>query len=261
MDKTLAVQGGRRGYRGWVLPLAALALWWLSSNLGWAQSGLFVSPEKVLATAWDQIASGKFWRAISASLARNLSGFFIGTVLGLVLGCLLGLSRYFERMVGPSFNTFKQVSLFAWIPLISVWFGLGDVAKVVFLSLAALVPVVVNTCDGLRNVPPGLLEVARVYDFTRWQTIVGVMLPAALPSIFTGLYLALVYSWLATIGAEYLLVSGEGIGNTLIDGSEHFMMDLVLYGMVVIGLVGWGLNALARTLERRMQRLYGIEAR
>jgi sulfonate transport system permease protein len=105
------------------------------------------------------------------------------------------------------------------------------------------------------------LEVARVYGFTRWQTIIGVMLPSALPSIFTGLYLALVYSWLATIGAEYLLVSGEGIGNTLIDGSEHFMMDLVLFGMVIIGLVGWGLNALARTLERRMQRLYGIAPR
>jgi sulfonate transport system permease protein len=248
-------------YRGWVLPIVAIGVWWLASSQGWSQSGLLVSPEKVAATAWDQIISDKFWRSISASLARNLSGFFIGTALGLVLGCLLGLSSLFERLVGPSFNTFKQISLFAWIPLISVWFGLGDVAKVVFLSLAALVPMVVNTCDGLRNVPPNLLEVARVYHFTRWQTIVGVMLPAALPSIFTGLYLALVYSWLATIGAEYLLVSGEGIGNTLIDGSEHFMMDLVLFGMVVIGLVGWGLNALARVLERRMQRLYGIAPR
>ena len=173
----------------------------------------------------------------------------------------LGFSRLFERLVGPSFNTFKQISLFAWIPLISVWFGLGDVAKVVFLSLAALVPVVFNTCDGLRNVPNAFLEVAKVYGFSRWQTIVGVMLPAALPSIFTGIYLALVYSWLATIGAEYLLVSGDGIGNTLIDGSEHFMMDLVLFGMVIIGLVGWGLNVLARRLERRMQRLYGVSPR
>jgi sulfonate transport system permease protein len=91
--------------------------------------------------------------------------------------------------------------------------------------------------------------------------VIGVMLPAALPSIFTGIYLALVYSWLATIGAEYLLVSGDGIGNTLIDGSEHFMMDLVLFGMVIIGLVGWALNVLARRLERRMQRLYGITPR
>jgi sulfonate transport system permease protein len=254
-----AVPSTRR--RGWVVPALAVALWWLASNQGWSDSGLLVSPQKVAATAWHQFTSEPFWRAISASLARNLSGFFIGTVLGLVLGCLLGFSRLFERLVGPSFNTFKQISLFAWIPLISVWFGLGDVAKVVFLSLAALVPVVVNTCDGLRNVPPAFLEVAKVYGFTRWQTICGVMLPAALPSIFTGVYLALVYSWLATIGAEYLLVSGSGIGNTLIDGSEHFMMDLVLFGMVIIGLVGWGLNLLARTLERRMQRLYGITPR
>ena len=248
-------------YRGWVVPIVAVAVWWLASSQGWSSSGLLVSPQKVAVTAWQQVTAAQFWRAISASLARDLSGFFIGTTLGLLLGCLLGFSRLFERLVGPSFNTFKQISLFAWIPLISVWFGLGDVAKVVFLSLAALVPVVVNTCDGLRSVSPALLEVAKVYGFTRWQTIIGVMLPAALPSIFTGIYLALVYSWLATIGAEYLLVSGSGIGNTLIDGSEHFMMDLVLFGMIVIGLVGWGLNVLARLLERRLQRLYGIAPR
>jgi sulfonate transport system permease protein len=250
-----------RRYRGWVVPILAITVWWLASSQGWSSSGLLVSPQKVAATAWEQVASAQFWRAISSSLARDLSGFCIGTSLGLVLGCLLGFSRLFEKLVGPSFNTFKQISLFAWIPLISVWFGLGDVAKVVFLSLAALVPVVVNTCDGLRSVSPALLEVAKVYGFTRWQTIIGVMLPAALPSIFTGVYLALVYSWLATIGAEYLLVSGSGIGNTLIDGSEHFMMDLVLFGMIVIGLVGWALNVLARCLERRMQRLYGIAPR
>ncbi|MGI4838055.1 MAG: ABC transporter permease [Janthinobacterium lividum] len=246
-----------RDYRGLVVPVVAVLVWWLAVQQGWSQSGLLVSPAKVLDTAWDQLGSLPFWRGLGASLARDVSGFAIGTSLGLILGCVLGLSPLFERLVGPSFNTFKQVSLFAWIPLISVWFGLGDVSKVVFLSLAALVPVVVNTCDGLRNVPPGLLEVARVYGFSRWQTIIGVLLPAALPSIFTGIYLALVYAWLATIGAEYLLVSGEGVGNLLIDGSEHFRMDLVLFGMVVIGVVGWTLNALARALERRLQRRYG----
>jgi sulfonate transport system permease protein len=243
------VQGSRR-WRGLVLPLAAIALWWLASKLDLVNSALLVSPVKVVETGWQLVSTGQLWRALSASLARELTGFFIGTAAGLVLGALLGLWPRFNRMVGPSFNTFKQISLFAWIPLISVWFGLGDAAKVVFLSLAALVPVVVNTCDGIRGTPASLLEVARVYGYTRWQTVTQVVLPSAIPSIFTGVYLALIYSWLATIGAEYLLVSGRGVGNLLIEGSEHFQMDLVIFGMAVIGVVGWLMNASARVLER-----------
>jgi sulfonate transport system permease protein len=252
----LRPRGGRR-WRGLVLPLAAVALWWLASRLGWVNSALLVSPARVLDTGWELVGSGRLWLALRASLARELTGFGIGTAAGLVLGALLGLWPRFNRLAGPSFNTFKQISLFAWIPLISVWFGLGDVAKVVFLSLAALVPVVVNTCDGIRSTPPALLEVARVYGYTRWQTATGVVLPAAIPAIFTGVYLALIYSWLATIGAEYLLVSGRGVGNLLIEGSEHFQMDLVLFGMAVIGTVGWLMNACARVLERRLARRFG----
>jgi sulfonate transport system permease protein len=158
------------------------------------------------------------------------------------------------RLIGPSFNAFKQVSLFAWIPLISVWFGLGDVAKVVFLSLAALVPVVAHTSDGIRAVSPALLDVARMFRYSKLQTVRYVVLPAALPSIFTGIYLALIYSWLATLGAEYLLVAGSGIGNTLVDGSEQFRMDLVVFGVIVIGITGWALNALARAIQQRWFR-------
>ncbi|WP_455732554.1 ABC transporter permease, partial [Burkholderia stabilis] len=170
----------------------------------------------------------------------------------LLLGTALGLSRVTARMVGPSFDTFKQISLFAWIPLISVWFGLGDVAKVVFLSLAALLPVAAHTCDGIHAVPRAYVDVARVLRYSRLQLVRYVILPAALPSIFTGLYLGLIYSWLATLGAEYLLVSGSGIGNTLIDGSEQFRMDLVLFGIIVVGVTGWALNAIARAIERKV---------
>ncbi|MFC4273976.1 ABC transporter permease [Achromobacter aloeverae] len=257
-------QGGRwrgwdswRGWRGLVLPVAAVLAWWALSRAGLVNSALLVSPAKVLDTGVAQILGGKFWRALAASLAREFAGFLIGTAAGLVLGALLGLSRGFNRLVGPSFNTFKQISLFAWIPLISVWFGLGDTAKVVFLSLAALVPVVVNTCDGIRGTPEALLEVARVYGYSRTQAFFHVVLPAATPAIFTGVYLALIYSWLATIGAEYLLVAGVGIGNLLIEGSEHFQMDLVIFGMIVVGVVGWLMNAITRKLEHRLARLRG----
>ncbi|QKV54867.1 ABC transporter permease [Comamonas antarctica] len=244
-------------WRGLVVPVVAIALWALVSKLDLVNSALLVSPAKVLDTGWELVRSGLLWLNLRASLARELTGFVIGTSGGLVLGALLGLWPRFNRIVGPSFNTFKQISLFAWIPLISVWFDLGDIAKVVFLSLAALVPVVVNTADGIRNTPAALLEVARVYGYTRAQTVWHVVLPSAAPSIFTGIYLALVYSWLATIGAEYLLVSGRGVGNLLIEGSEHFRMDLVLFGMVTIGFVGWLMNASARMLERALARRLG----
>jgi sulfonate transport system permease protein len=242
----------RTAWRGVLLPVVALALWSIIAALHLVKSGLLVSPLAVLQAGWQQTASGALARALSASLAREASGFVIGTAGGLLLGSLLGFSRIARRMVGPSFDTFKQISLFAWIPLISVWFGLGDAAKVVFLSLAALLPVTAHTCDGIHAVPRSYIEVARAFRYSRLQLIAHVILPAALPSIFTGLYLALIYSWLATLGAEYLLVSGSGIGNLLIDGSEQFRMDLVLFGIIVVGLTGWALNALARRAERAL---------
>ncbi|WP_175945887.1 ABC transporter permease [Caballeronia sp. BCC1704] len=242
---------GPQRWRGVVLPLAALALWWLVSRHAQPGHGVMVSPAQVFHVALEQAKSGALARALSPSLARELTGFLIGTTLGLALGALLGISRLAHRAIAPSFDTFKQVSLFAWIPLISVWFGLGDVAKVVFLSLAALVPVVVHTSDGIRAVPPQWTEVARTFGYSKLQMLAHVVLPAALPSVFTGIYLALIYSWLATLGAEYLLVAGSGIGNTLVDGSEQFRMDLVLFGVVVVGVTGWALNALARAIQRR----------
>ncbi|RQR77873.1 MULTISPECIES: ABC transporter permease [unclassified Burkholderia] len=239
-------------WRGFVLPLATLALWWAVSSAHLVKSGLLVGPADVLHTAWTQTTSGALARALSASLAREACGFAIGATGGLLLGTALGLSRVAARMVGPSFDTFKQISLFAWIPLISVWFGLGDVAKVVFLSLAALLPVAAHTCDGIHAVPRTYVDVARALRYSRLQLVRHVILPAALPSIFTGLYLGLIYSWLATLGAEYLLVAGAGIGNTLIDGSEQFRMDLVLFGIIVVGVTGWALNAVARAIERKV---------
>jgi len=244
--------GVPRALRGWVLPALLLLLWWAAVRFGWSTSPLLVPPAKVWHTAVAQAESGELWVALGASLWRNLAGFVLGASLGLLFGTALGLSRLFEALVGPSFHTLKQISLFAWIPLISVWFGLGDMAKVVFLSLAAFFPMVLNTFEGIRSVPRESLEVARVFAFSRWQLLTRVVLPAASPSIFAGVHLALIYAWLATLGAEYLLVSGKGIGNTMIDGREHFWMDLVLFGVIVVGLVGFSLNWVATQLERRL---------
>lgn len=258
MTTTTAVQAPRalrhpvpKVLRGWVLPLSLLALWWAAFHFGWTETKLFVPVEKVWDTAVRFTVSGELWRALSASLVRDLIGFTLGTLAGLLLGTLLGVSRLFENLIGPTFHTIKQVSVFAWIPLISLWFGLGDGAKIAFLSLGAFFPVVLNTFEGIRSVPRELLEVGRIFAFSRRQVFFRVVLPAAAPSIFTGINLALIYAWLATLGAEYLLTAGSGIGNLLTDGREHFWMDQVILGVVVVGLVGFALNWIAGRIEAR----------
>ena len=240
-----------RALRGWVIPGALLVLWWASVWLGWSHSPLLVAPGKVWQTGVDQVLGGQLFAALAASLWRDLAGFAIGTSAGLAVGALLGASRLAETLIAPSFHTVKQISLFAWIPLLSVWFGLGDAAKVAFLSLAAFFPVVLNTFEGIRSVPPELLEVGQVLKFTRAQRWRKLILPAASPSIFAGIHLGLIYAWLATLGAEYLLVSGQGIGNLMIDGREQFRMDEVLLGVLVVGLVGFTLNWIAGRIEAR----------
>ncbi|WP_211243347.1 ABC transporter permease [Chitiniphilus eburneus] len=238
--------------RGWVIPVMLLTLWWAAFRFGWTTSQLFVPLSKVVDTGLRMAGSGELAHALGASLYRMVLGFVIGTAIGLAVGTALGVSRLLENLIGPTFHTLKQVSLFAWIPLISLWFGLGDLAKIAFLSLAAFFPVVLNTFEGIRSVPRAHLEVARVFAFGPWQVFARVVWPAALPSIFTGIYLALIYAWLATLGAEYLLTSGSGIGNLLVDGREHFWMDQVLLGVLVVGAVGFALNWSASQLERRL---------
>lgn len=249
-----------RPLRGWVLPVLLLALWWAALRWQWTTSPLLVSPLQV----WDKAValggSGELWRALGASLRRDLLGLLIGAGAGLLFGGWLGLSRWSERLLGPSFHTLKQISLFAWLPLISLWFGLGDPAKVAFIALASFFPVVLNTFEGIRSTPSELVEVARVLRFSRLQLLTRVVLPAAAPSIFIGLHLGLIYAWMATLGAEYLMVAGPGIGGLLVDGRDHFWMDQVLFGVIVVGAVGIVLNALAALVERRVLAWRGRSA-
>ena len=186
------------------------------------------------------------------SLRRDLTGFAIGTGLGVAVGLLLGLSRIADRIFTRWFNGLKQIALLAWIPLISIWFGFDESAKVVFVALAAAIPVILNIVEGIRLTSRKIIEVGEVFRFNRRQLIFLIYLPSAMPSILTGIHLALIYSWLATIGAEYFMAAGPGIGGLVIAGRERFEMDLVLLGIVVLGAVGFTIDRLATWLEYRV---------
>jgi sulfonate transport system permease protein len=240
--------------RAYALPLLLVAAWELSTRYGLVNTRLLVPPTRVLAAAWRELREGGIITPLAASLSRDLGGALIGSVLGVVVGSLMGVSRRWEHALGPSFHAAKQVAIFAWIPLMSVWLGTGELAKVVFVALSAFYPVALNTFEGVRSVSPAHLEVAQVFCFTRAKIFRRVVLPAAAPSIATGVKVGLVYAWLGTIGAEYLLAAAPGIGNLMIDGRESFQMDKVLLGVVIVGAVGFAISALATSFEARLLR-------
>jgi sulfonate transport system permease protein len=240
--------------RGLVLPIVLLVAWDLLTRFQLVNTRLLVRPEKVFAVAYSELTENALVTQLGYSVARDLGGALLGTLFGIAVGTIMGTSRVGDRLLGPSFHAAKQVAIFAWIPLMSVWLGTGEVAKIVFIALAAFYPVVLNTFEGIRGVQPQHVEVAKVFGFSRFQVLRRVVFPSAAPSIFAGFHLALIYSWLATIGAEYLLAAAPGVGNLMIDGRETFRMDKVLLGVLVVGVIGFALSALAVLIESRVVR-------
>jgi len=238
--------------RGLELPLVLLAAWEVGSHSGLVNPQFLPPLEKVGQVAWQELRNGELTFALATSLKRDLLGFALGSGVGIVIGLLLGLSSVADRIFTTWFNGLKQIALLAWIPLISLWFGFDETAKIVFIGLAAAIPVILNTVEGVRATSTRLLEVGDIFKFNRLQFVWSIYLPSATPSLLTGLHLGLIYAWLATIGAEYFMAAGPGIGGLIISGRERFEMALVLLGIVVVGLVGFCVDRGASWLERRL---------
>ena len=246
--------------RGLVLPALLLLLWQLVTESGSVDTRIVVPPSVVLETGWNAVASGDLWVGLTASLGRDISGFLLGAIAGIAIGVLLGVSRFADNIFGPTFHTLKHISLFAWIPLISAVFGRDDLAKIVFIALSTLYPVALATIEGVRSILKTQVEVAQVYGFNRRQTLTRLVLPAASPQIIAGLHLGLIYAWLATVGGEFILASvGEGLGLTIIRGRASFHVDLIIFGMLIIGFVGLIFNTLATRIEARLLHWRGVQ--
>lgn len=239
--------------RGLVLPALLLIAWQTVTAAGWVDTRIIVSPSAVVVAGWKWLTAGQALASIGASLFRDASGFVLGASAGIGIGLLLGTSRFANTLFGPTFHTLKHISIFAWIPLLSAFFGRDDLAKIIFIAFAALYPVALATIEGVRAIATSQHEVAKVYGFTSRQALFRLILPAASPQIISGLHLGLICAWLATMGAEFLLAStGEGLGMTVIRGRAAFRVDLIIFGMLIIGFFGMLLNELATRSEARL---------
>ncbi|MBR8233439.1 ABC transporter permease [Burkholderia sp. AU42008] len=237
----------------WVLPALLFALWSVGSARGWIAPQILPPPERVIDTLAELASSGDLVRHTLISLQRVLVGFAAGTLLGVAIGVALGLSRTLEAYVLPSFNALVQIPVLGWLPFLLLLVGVGEPLKYLLIAHAALVPVTLSTLQGFRQAPPALDEVARGFGYTRRQRIVHVVLPAAIPTLATGVRLAFTKSWLALVVVE-LVASSEGLGYLIVYGRQLFQLDLVMAAVVVVGAVGLLINRALDALEARLRR-------
>jgi sulfonate transport system permease protein len=235
----------------WFVPAACAVLWVLGSRYGWISAQILPSPSLVFETLGGLASTGELWMHIGASLSRIAVGFAGGVTLGLLLGALLGLSRTAEAFILPSFDAIVQVPVLGWLPFLMIVVGIGEPLKYLLIGHAALVPVTLSTLQGFRQTPANLLDVARVFRYSRRQTVFSVILPSAVPVIGTGIRLAFTKAWLTLVVVE-LVASSEGLGYLIVYGRQLFQLDLVLASVLIVGAIGYIADSLLTALEHKL---------
>lgn len=225
-------------FKPYALIIAAILLWEATALLGLVNPNILPSPQGALARLWEEAAYGTLFSDIIATASRHLQGFAIGAAAGLAFGFWLGLSRLAGILFGPIFLGFRQIAMFAWVPLLSLWFGGNEAGKIAFIAVAAFPATVFGAWRGTRDIAPAHHDLARVLKLGRLDYAWLIALPSAMPQALTGLRHALIQSWLAAIGAELFLNVAPGLGGRLNEGRETFQMDLLLAIVFVLVLLG-----------------------
>jgi sulfonate transport system permease protein len=247
----------------WIAPIALVVVWELLAQAGWLSPQVLPAPSKVARTALKLLVSGSLLRDLGVSLLRAVSGFAIGGTIGFVLGTLVGFSRIAQALIDRSVQMVRAIPFLALVPLVIVWFGVGEAEKIFLVSLGVAFPIYINTTLGIRLVDPKLLELGRVQDLGTWQLIRRIILPGALPSILTGVRYALATAWLALVVAE-TIGAQSGLGFLAMDAREFLRTDVIVLTIVIYALIGVAADSIARLLERRLLAWhpnYGHDAR
>jgi sulfonate transport system permease protein len=239
----------RGAWVGWLLPVLLLVWWEIAAQAGWLSSRILPEPFAVLKAAWNLSASGELWRHLAVSSGRAASGFAVGAGLGLILGLLSGSLRSAELLLDTTLQMVRNIPALALIPLVILWFGIDETAKLFLVSVGVFFPVYLNTFHGIRSVDQGLIEMAKSYGLSGWPLYRDVILPGALPSILVGLRFALGLVWVLLIVAETISAQA-GIGYMTMNAREFLQTDVVLVGILLYALLGKLADTAARALER-----------
>lgn len=233
----------------WLLPLGLLLLWQIASTSGWLSTRILPAPLAVVDAGWSLAASGELWNHVSISAGRALLGLILGGGLGLIMGLLTGSVRWLETLLDSTIQMVRNIPALALIPLVILWFGIEESAKLFLISVAVFFPIYINTFHGIRNVDPGLIEMGRTYGLSRWGLYTQIILPGALSSILVGLRFSLGLMWVILIVAETISAQA-GIGYLTMNAREFLQTDVVLVGILLYALLGKLADVFAKSLEK-----------
>jgi len=232
----------------WLVPIGLIAFWQIASAQGWLSTRVLPAPVEVVTAAWTLTVSGELRTHVQISAWRALTGLAIGGGLGLVLGLLTGSVRIFETLLDSTLQMVRNIPALALIPLVILWFGIDESAKLFLIAISVFFPIYLNTFHGIRNVDPQLIEMGRTYGLSRWQLYREVILPGALSSILVGLRFSLGLMWVILIVAETISAQ-SGIGYLTMNAREFLQTDIVLVGILLYALLGKLADVFARGLE------------
>ena len=235
---------------GWGVPVLLVVAWELASRLGGIPESVLPAPSAVAAAFLRVAQSGELVDNILVSFWRAGLGFLIGGAIGFSFGLANGLSRLSEALTDTTFQMIRNVPHLALIPLVILWFGIDESAKLFLVALGVFFPIYLNTLHGIRSVDPQLIEMGRTYGMRPATLFARVILPGALPSIFVGLRYALGIMWLTLIVAETIAAS-SGIGYMAMQAREFMMIDVVVLSILIYALLGKVADVSARWMERR----------
>lgn len=235
--------------RAWALPLGILLAWELAARTGWLSSRVLPEPWAVVKAFATLAASGEMAQHVWTSTQRAFSGFALGGGLGLALGLLNGSSHRAETLLDSTLQMLRNVPPLALIPLVILWFGIDEAAKLFLVSLGVFFPIYLNTFHGIRGVDKGLIEMARSYGLSGWALYREVILPGALPQILVGVRFSLGFMWVILIVAETISAQA-GIGYMTMNAREFLQTDVVLVGILLYALLGKAADLAAKGLER-----------
>ncbi|MGN1174242.1 MAG: ABC transporter permease [Roseburia sp.] len=234
-----------------LVPVVLLIIWQILGNAGIINATIMPTPSSIFKTFLDLLKSGDLAEDLGASMGRVLIGFFFGTLAGLLFGIVTGLYPKINKAVAAIFGILRPIPMIGLVPLMILWFGIGEKSKIIVIAVGTFWSVLINTQEGIFNVNDKLIEVAQLLEKNKITVLTKIIFPAAIPSIFTGIRLGVGNAWKSVVAAE-MLAATKGVGHMIEYARELAQPEKLFVGLLSIGIIGLVIDAIIMTIQKKL---------